>query len=77
MQSKGYNRLDAERKGQSLQDACKLFAWKFVFQIHEQAEAPVSTYIVVRLMTSQSPSCADVDALWRPWLTFLAIVPFV
>ncbi|GFU04324.1 hypothetical protein TNCV_864231 [Trichonephila clavipes] len=42
MRSKGDTRLDARRKGQSLQDGCGAFAWKFFFQTqqkgHEQAE---------------------------------------
>ncbi|GFW19708.1 hypothetical protein TNCV_1605981 [Trichonephila clavipes] len=59
MQSKRHISLDAGRKGQSLQDICKLFARKFFFQIQqqglEQAEEPFSTYVVVRLKTSSDP----------------------
>ncbi|GFS53749.1 hypothetical protein TNCV_731431 [Trichonephila clavipes] len=52
MQSKGHTRLDDGRKGESLLDGCRAFAWKFLFQTlqrdHEQAEEALSTYVVVR-----------------------------
>ncbi|GFU88948.1 hypothetical protein TNCV_4446231 [Trichonephila clavipes] len=59
MQSKRRIRLDAGRKGQSLKDGCRLFAWKFFLQTqqqgHEQAEEPLSTYVVVNLTSSSDP----------------------
>ncbi|GFS90974.1 hypothetical protein TNCV_2119751 [Trichonephila clavipes] len=55
----GRTRLDTGRKGQSLQDGCRLFAWKFSFQVqqegHKQAEEPLSIYVGVRLIQSNDP----------------------
>ncbi|GFV44917.1 hypothetical protein TNCV_3339011 [Trichonephila clavipes] len=70
-QSKGHTRLDAECKGQSLQESCKLFAWKFLFQTQqqslEQAEEPLSAYVGVLLMP-----ISDHVQMYRP--SFLVIV---
>ncbi|GFY21187.1 hypothetical protein TNCV_3992311 [Trichonephila clavipes] len=56
IQSKGYTRLNAGRKGEFLQDGCRQFAWKFYFQVqqqgHDQAEEPLNAYAVVPLMPS-------------------------
>ncbi|GFV96390.1 hypothetical protein TNCV_2869681 [Trichonephila clavipes] len=58
VQSKGHSRLDAGCKGQSLQDGCRLSAWKF-FQIRQQdqkqAEEPLSPYSIVCLRPSSDP----------------------
>ncbi|GFU70416.1 hypothetical protein TNCV_3442331 [Trichonephila clavipes] len=58
MQSNGRTKLDAGHKGQSLQDSCRLLVSKFFFQIQQKgqknAEEPLSSYIVVRLMLSKS-----------------------
>ncbi|GFV22826.1 hypothetical protein TNCV_4962411 [Trichonephila clavipes] len=59
MHSKGRIRLDTGRKGQSLQDGCRLFAWTFFFQTqqqgHEQDEEPLSAYVVMSLWLSSNP----------------------
>ncbi|GFY22503.1 hypothetical protein TNCV_2177641 [Trichonephila clavipes] len=59
MQSKGHTSLDTRHKGESLQDDCTVFAWKFFLQKqqhgHEQAEEPLSTYVVVRVNPSSDP----------------------
>ncbi|GFV71441.1 hypothetical protein TNCV_4564251 [Trichonephila clavipes] len=56
MQSKGHTSLDARCKGQSLQDGCRAFAWKFFPQTHlkghEHAEELFPTYVDVRLKPS-------------------------
>ncbi|GFU87125.1 hypothetical protein TNCV_430291 [Trichonephila clavipes] len=67
-------RLGAGREGQSLQDGCRLFAWKFSFQTqqqgHEQIEKPLSAYVVVCLMPCSDPLSMLCGDLGRPsWLT--------
>ncbi|GFW61425.1 hypothetical protein TNCV_346731 [Trichonephila clavipes] len=58
MQANRRARLDNGCKGQSLQDGCGLFAWKF-FQTqqqgHGQADEPLSAYVVTCLMLSSDP----------------------
>ncbi|GFU52228.1 uncharacterized protein TNCV_3052491 [Trichonephila clavipes] len=57
--AKGCTRLDVGRKGQSLLDICRWFAWKFFFQAqqqgHEQAEKPLTVYVLVNVMPSCDP----------------------
>ncbi|GFX52560.1 hypothetical protein TNCV_4325761 [Trichonephila clavipes] len=80
MQSKGHSRLDAECKGQSLQDFCRLFAWKFFSQTQQQgnkqAEEPLSAYVVMRLIPSSDPGQMS-GALGRPKPSFFVAVLLV
>ncbi|GFT21594.1 hypothetical protein TNCV_2365981 [Trichonephila clavipes] len=79
MQSKKRIGMGAGRKDQSLQDGCRLFTYKFFFQTqqqdHKQAEEPLSTYVVLRLVPSNDPVqlsmlCIDLGGLswWHCYL---------
>ncbi|GFU96453.1 hypothetical protein TNCV_90261 [Trichonephila clavipes] len=71
-------RLDAGHKGQSLQDVCRRFAWNLFFQTqqqgHEQAEEPLSAYVIMRLVPNCDPVQMFCGGLGRP---FLLTVPLV
>ncbi|GFV20837.1 hypothetical protein TNCV_552731 [Trichonephila clavipes] len=60
MQSNGCTRLDTGRKGQFLQDFCRLFSWSFFFQTqqqgHEQDMDRLSTYVTMLLVPSNDQS---------------------
>ncbi|GFW69295.1 hypothetical protein TNCV_486441 [Trichonephila clavipes] len=78
MQLKRSTRLnDALR----VQVGCRLFNWKFFFhtqqQDHEQAEKPLSTYVVVRSMTSSEFRCfvARLSALPGDSTICLELIP--
>ncbi|GFS72226.1 replication-associated protein [Trichonephila clavipes] len=50
--------LQLHNQSQSLQDGCRLFAWKFFrmqLQGHDQVKKLFATYVVARLMTSSDP----------------------
>ncbi|GFW98127.1 hypothetical protein TNCV_2491821 [Trichonephila clavipes] len=56
LQSKGHIKLDAGRKGQSLQDGCRLLVWRFFFQTHrlghKKAKDPLSASVIINANVS-------------------------